>query len=134
MKTSKVVPIRPVSLTSTGEVYGSNRSKHSPPPQCCASNESLWRPRSPPDRKSGEGKSKSGLKMTILDIIIGAGLATVQSIWNTPMLVWVISWLQMAGLTFLPLWGTSLVATFVIGLVLCALTPVVRWSLKKLFS
>lgn len=88
----------------------------------------------PPDNKSEEGKSKSGLKVTILDMFIGAGLATAQSIWNTPMLAWVISWLQMAGLTFLPLWGTTLVATFVIGLALCALTPVVRWLLKKLFS
>ena len=88
----------------------------------------------PPDNKSEEGKSESGLKVTILDIFIGAGLATAQSIWNTPMLVWVISWLHVAGLTFLPPLGTTLVATFVIALVLCALTPVVRWLLKKLFS
>lgn len=88
----------------------------------------------PPDNKSGEGKSKSGLKVMILDMIIGAGLATAQSIWNTPMLAWVIRWLHTAGLTFLPLWGTTLVATFVIALVLCTLTPGVRWLLKKLFS
>ena len=88
----------------------------------------------PPDNKSEEGKSKSGLKITILDIFIGAGLSTAQSIWNTPMLVWVISWLNVAGLTFLPLWGINLVATFVIAVVLCTLTPVVRWLLKKLFS
>ncbi|MEG2039554.1 MAG: hypothetical protein RR068_00365 [Hafnia sp.] len=88
----------------------------------------------PPEKKSEEGKSKSGLNVTILDIFIGAGLATVQSIWNTPMLALVISWLHMAGFAFLPLWATTLLATFLIGLFLCALTPVVRRMLGKLFS
>ena len=88
----------------------------------------------PPDEKSKEGKSKTGFKVTILDIFIGAGLATIQSIWNTPMLAWVVGWLHVLGLPILPLWETNLLATFVISIVLCTLTPVVRWLLKKLFS
>lgn len=134
MKTLNAVQKTSFSINFIGEVYGSIQYRCSQSLLCHPACKQQWQSRPPPDEKSKEGKSKTGFKVTILDIFIGAGLATVQSIWNTPMLAWVVGWLHMLGLPVLPLWETNLLATFVISIVLCTLTPVVRWLLKKLFS
>lgn len=88
----------------------------------------------PPDNKSEEGKSKSGLKVGIVDIFVGATFSTLQSYWNTPMLAWAISWLHSLGFGSLPAPVIEGLAVFLIMLLVCALTPVVRWIFKRLYS
>lgn len=91
-------------------------------------------PELPPDNNQGGDKSKSGLKVGIVDIFVGATFSTLQSYWNTPMLAWTISWLHSLGFGSLPAPVIEGLAVFLIMLLVCALTPVVRWIFKRLYS
>ncbi len=72
----------------------------------------------------------NGMKITVVDVIMGGIFATIQSFWNTAMMQWVVGILLGLGV---PLGWTGLAATLIISTFVSALPVAFRWLMRKLY-